>query len=278
MAIALQKTNKYRGNNKGTNRGPKPISEKEYREKVRLWELVKKLNQKEINESGLPEPNLNRYSGCERYWFDLDAVRIPHKKESIKRNRYGLSSYPEKMAARNRELKPGDFLHPLGKNLGDVWSISVQGFKESHFATFPEDLIKPLIEVACPQWICKKCGKIRRRIIERNVLEYKAKPYNAGTKFIHHGEGKSTLNNSLVLRYMTGWTDCGCGAGWEAGVVLDPFAGRGTVGIVAEKLGRNSILIDLNKDYCEMAYRGLKPLVAQKKLTGEESIIEKIGF
>ena len=75
-----------------------------------------------------------------------------------------------------------------------------------------------------------------------------------------------------------GWTDCGCGAGWVSGVVLDPFAGSGTVGVVAERLGRNSILIDLNKEYCAMTYRRLKPLVRQMKLDREPSIIERIGF
>ena len=35
--------------------------------------------------------------------------------------------------------------------------------------------------------------------------------------------------------------------------VLDPFAGAGTVGLVAERLGRDSILIEINPDYAEMA-------------------------
>jgi DNA modification methylase len=35
-------------------------------------------------------------------------------------------------------------------------------------------------------------------------------------------------------------------------VVLDPFAGSGTTGMVASALGRNSILIELNPQYCEL--------------------------
>jgi len=38
------------------------------------------------------------------------------------------------------------------------------------------------------------------------------------------------------------------------GVVLDPFIGSGTTAVVAEKLGRDWIGIDLNKDYIEMSY------------------------
>jgi DNA modification methylase len=44
----------------------------------------------------------------------------------------------------------------------------------------------------------------------------------------------------------------GCPIG---GTVLDPFGGSGTVGMVAENNGRNSILIELNPKYVEMAKR-----------------------
>jgi len=38
-----------------------------------------------------------------------------------------------------------------------------------------------------------------------------------------------------------------------AAVVCDPFAGSGTVGVVAARLGRRAVLIDANPDYCAMA-------------------------
>ncbi len=34
---------------------------------------------------------------------------------------------------------------------------------------------------------------------------------------------------------------------------LDPFGGSGTTGIVANQLGRNALLIELNADYVESA-------------------------
>lgn len=37
------------------------------------------------------------------------------------------------------------------------------------------------------------------------------------------------------------------------GVVLDPFAGSGTVGRVANRLGRRAVLIDLSADYIDQA-------------------------
>ena len=54
----------------------------------------------------------------------------------------------------------------------------------------------------------------------------------------------------------------GCPVG---GVVLDPFGGSGTVGLVASRLGRDAILIELNPEYAEMAERrihGDAPLLA----------------
>jgi DNA modification methylase len=49
----------------------------------------------------------------------------------------------------------------------------------------------------------------------------------------------------------------GCPVG---GTVLDPFGGAGTTGLVADRLQRNSILIELNPEYAAMA---------QKRLSGD---------
>jgi adenine-specific DNA methylase len=35
-------------------------------------------------------------------------------------------------------------------------------------------------------------------------------------------------------------------------VVLDPFGGAGTTGVVAQQLGRRSVLIELNPDYADI--------------------------
>lgn len=40
--------------------------------------------------------------------------------------------------------------------------------------------------------------------------------------------------------------------------VLDPFGGAGTVGLVAAKMGLNSILIEMKPDYCDMAAKRIK--------------------
>lgn len=44
----------------------------------------------------------------------------------------------------------------------------------------------------------------------------------------------------------------------EGSTVLDPFGGAGTTGLVADRLGRNAILVELNPDYAAMAERRIK--------------------
>ena len=52
----------------------------------------------------------------------------------------------------------------------------------------------------------------------------------------------------------------------EGGVVLDPFMGSGTTGIVANKLGRHYVGIELNPEYVEMARRRIGLEESQLKL------------
>ena len=44
----------------------------------------------------------------------------------------------------------------------------------------------------------------------------------------------------------------------EGGTVLDPFGGSGTTGLVADRLKRDAILIELNPEYAAMAKRRIK--------------------
>lgn len=44
----------------------------------------------------------------------------------------------------------------------------------------------------------------------------------------------------------------------EGGTVLDPFGGAGTTGLVADRNGRNAILIELNSEYATMAEKRIR--------------------
>ena len=60
----------------------------------------------------------------------------------------------------------------------------------------------------------------------------------------------------------------------EGGTVLDPFGGAGTTGLVADRLGRGAILIELNPAYVEIARTRITndaPLFVDTRESGAES-------
>ena len=128
--------------------------------------------------------------------------------------------------------------------------------------TFPPSLVKRCILAGCPEWICKKCGEPRRRVVKSIGKERVSWGVDRKARIL--GElGKPAMRNIWVT---TGWTDCGCDAGWESGIVLDPFIGSGTTALVALKHARRFIGIELNREYCEMAYRRIEPWLKQQRL------------
>lgn len=69
----------------------------------------------------------------------------------------------------------------------------------------------------------------------------------------------ATFPPALVERCLV----AGCPKG---GTVLDPFGGAGTTGLVAQRLGLNAVLIELNPDYAEIARKRIytdAPLFAE---------------
>jgi len=102
----------------------------------------------------------------------------------------GTVAHRDNVAPQNHLLVGGD---GQGRTKRCVWKIPTQPFSEAHFATFPEDLIMPMVKAGCP----------------------------------------------------------------EGGIVLDPFGGAMTTCVVAKKLRRNFIAIELNPVYIEIGKRRL---------------------
>lgn len=75
-----------------------------------------------------------------------------------------------------------------------------------------------------------------------------------------NGKGASTLDAKEIPQKETaGWEGCECGeTATVPQVVLDCFGGAGTTGLVAKRLGRRAILIELNPEYCKMIVRRLQ--------------------
>ena len=78
----------------------------------------------------------------------------------------------------------------------------------------------------------------------------------------------------------TGWSPtCDHDAPSVPATCLDPFGGSGTVGLVADRLQRSAILIEINGEYAEMARRrivGDAPLLMVEK-TSEPALLAEDG-
>jgi len=172
----------------------------------------------------------------ERYFFDLDAIREPHRTQPGGRRTTTNEGRPEwagTLAGTLGGLRAGPGRHPLGKNPGDIMKVATRGFKGAHFATFPPELVRRPILAACPAVVCTACGR--------------------GQKV-----GTGTL-------------PCDCKAPARRGIVADPFFGTGTVGLVAQELGRDWLGIELNPAYARLAEErlGLVPKLGPPEATNQ---------
>ncbi len=142
-------------------------------------------------------------------------------------------------------------LNPLGRNKRTVWTIPTQAEPEAHFATFPDKLVEPMIKAGCPEFVCKKCGMARERIIEQEkIVDPKISQYRKDLAIAGMGRGHWGLDNfENTKKTFKGYSDCGCNAGWRPGIAIDPFCGTATVCKVAAQLGRDYIGIDLKEEY-----------------------------
>jgi site-specific DNA-methyltransferase (adenine-specific) len=190
-----------------------------------------------------------------RYYFDLDAIREPHTSSRPGPARPAPARPPvwtgplaggtQAGLSRAREADvPG---HVLGKNPGDVWRLGTRGYRGAHFATFPEELVRRPLLATCPERICLQCGIPWRRGVDLTIV----------------GQRRPAGEDRYVRRYPNRWetrrrlgpmrSGCSCGAPTEPGVVLDPFFGTGTVGVVAERYGRDWTGVELNPKFARMA-------------------------
>lgn len=178
------------------------------------------------------------------HFFDLDAIREPHRTQRkpgpLTNDKYGgrrptwagpLAGINDGLRRAAAEGRPG---HPLGKNPGDVWTVSTAGYRGAHFAVFPSELIRRPLIAGCPERTCRACNRPWRRERRRDRL----------------GGLKPT---------------CNCDDGWRPGRVLDPFVGSGTVPALATELGRDWLGIELNPAYLPLIEERLAKSAARSR-------------
>jgi DNA modification methylase len=159
-----------------------------------------------------------------RYRYDAEAIREPAADVGRENGREGRQERPEARppGSHPRRLARLNYAE-LGRNRRSVWSIATQPFPGAHFATFPPRLVEPCILAGTAPTACGACGAPYERV-----------PAAAG----------ALDSNGQTCGHDDPEGQC---------VVLDPFAGAGTTGLVALRLGRSFVGIELNEDYVRLA-------------------------
>lgn len=201
-----------------------------------------------------------------KYYFDLDAIRVPHSELTIARVKYPIGKFGSEggMMRIQPPGKGGEHmtleLNPDGKNPGDVWTID-------------EDY---------ERWYFEERGKKGWHGHEADAeMGFGQQKRGHRTPSLPHPRGK---NPGDVWRIPTASfagshfavfpeklvepiVKAGCPNG---GVVLDPFGGSGTAGKVARRLGRKFIIIDIKEEYCEMARENIRSGTSRYKPPDEK--------
>lgn len=210
----------------------------------------------------------------QRYWYDAEAVAERVEPSSIAR----LTQPTIEQQAGSTRV-PGKTNGPMKavgttttRNRRTVWTVTTQPFSGAHFAVMPEKLVEPCVLAGCPPKACAVCGSPWVRVVER-----KKPPAVDPSSLDRYGTGDAGVHRKVGGQYqkwldahpaMTiGWQPtCTCDAETAPGTVLDPFTGSGTVGVVAARLGRDFVGIELNPEYAEMARRRIEPVEAQTQM------------
>ena len=223
------------------------------------------------------------FSKAVRYFYDHVAVRTPLKPETRARDSRadmyenevppGASKHSGIRKRRSDKQRGHSRRHAgfndrwdamsnaeqqaAGANLRNVWKVATKPFKGAHFATFPPEIVEPCVKAGTSEkGACANCGAPWTR----DVVTPKAPrvPATGKTKDdprlrMKTGQALQDWRDANPPRTV-GWRpSCACDADVVPAACLDPFAGAGTVGLVADRLGRDAILIEINPEYAEMA-------------------------
>lgn len=150
----------------------------------------------EQDTDGNEEPRLLDVESCEQQSYSEvpDEVKVHYKNLRDEAKGQQNHSFHKRRAEGKKDIVYKK------RRKRDVWRVPSHGFSEAHFATYPEELIKPCILAGCP----------------------------------------------------------------KGGVVLAPFNGAATTGVVALKNGRRYLGIELNPEYIEISHKRIAKETAQE--------------
>jgi hypothetical protein len=243
-----------------------------------------------VKRSAMPESVTDRpataieyvflFAKSQRYFFDMEAVRQDSAPPTGGRQRAALKGddkYVGQVGGEYHEGRPGrhSAYQPPNRNFrnSDLFYTSLEpphglisgqdgplaldvnpaGFAEAHFATFPPKLVDPCIKAGTSErGACAECGAPWVREVEKEFQQ--TGPARDNTTGQDNMEGWEGWPRGTTESKTLGWSpSCACKAKPVPCTVLDPFGGAGTTALVADRLGRDAILMELNDDYASMA-------------------------
>ncbi len=213
------------------------------------------------------------FTKSKKYWFEMQYESWTDQRlEDLKRaGKFIRYSGKHKDSSENKGVVVGNPI--LGRNKRSVWKIPTQPYSEAHFAVFPQAICEIPIKSGCPEMICKKCGVVREKVFEAGELVSSCegqplakKPRSNPANKLKKAELEKDEWGALPRRERKeiGLTDCNCNADFEGGIVLDPFMGSGTTAVVARRLGRRYVGIELNSEYIKLAEERLRKAEIKK--------------
>ncbi len=209
--------------------------------------------------NGMPESVKNRptysheqifmFKKSDNYYYDWVGVRekfINVEPQYFAGNKWAAAS---RNPSGNENPDANPWISDGFRSMRDVWPIVFDPYKGSHYAVFPRELPKRIILAGTSdRGVCIKCGNPWIRNIKTIVKAGHRESREWDSKY------KGGTDPATSIRKFEGWNpSCKCDAEVKPAIVLDPFFGAGTTGLVAGILKRDCIGIELNSDSCRQA-------------------------
>lgn len=201
-----------------------------------------------------------------RYFWDQAAVAEPQAEATAaRRDRADLRAKDGRADAFFGDPPRG--LHVTQAtgtaNLRNVWHLGPEPSRDEHYAAYPTEIPRRCIRAATSEkGQCPACGAPWRRVVERGNSGHHCRPGcgHQSLDFRDGWDGGKYGGFSNTARVTGSWeSGCTCDAGDPVPqVVLDPFLGSGTTLVVADRLGRSGVGVELNPAYAEMARRRIE--------------------
>lgn len=212
------------------------------------------------------------------YFWDADAIA---EDGVVPAGTKGAKGSAERAAQAGVNSRPPEYKVYDGKrNARSVWTIATHPYSGAHFATMPPDLAERCILASTSEHgACCTCGapwarQATRELVASHKVSRGTRPDARDATADRGDQGSNRVRDGhvpgmAVRSTTTGWAPtCDCPVAYPLArcVVLDPFGGAGTTGLVADRLQRDALLIELNPEYRDQAtdrLRGDAPLLAQ---------------